>query len=335
MSRDSRRSSFSNNENNSHGELSPKVSLMYDESIDVPDAEDIQTPPPPGAVRVTSDHASTAASSTSNHRALLGIVTSRVNSEDSSAAACDACHPQGLETGGKGSSTGKALRQLSHPSSSEEDDDDESEEEVHAETIDGAYDPTEFEHLSVSPEVKELFTHITRYTPQTIDLEFNLRPFVPDFIPAVGDIDAFIKIPRPDNKEDGCGLNFLDEPSGKQSDPAVLDLQLRALTKQSSARLAVVKRIEHAERNSRTVDKWIRDISDLHRSRPPPSVHYSKKMPDIDTLMQEWPITVEQRLQEIGIPVPDIDCDLASYVDIICGKYFLSWKLFPTSAYQK
>lgn len=33
-----------------------------------------------------------------------------------------------------------------------------------------------------------------RYTPQTIELEYKLKPFIPDFIPAVGDIDAFIKV---------------------------------------------------------------------------------------------------------------------------------------------
>lgn len=27
-----------------------------------------------------------------------------------------------------------------------------------------------------------------------IDLEHKLKPFIPDFIPAVGDIDAFLKV---------------------------------------------------------------------------------------------------------------------------------------------
>lgn len=57
-----------------------------------------------------------------------------------------------------------------------------------------AYDPSDYEHLPVSQEIKELFEYITRYTPQTIDLEHKLKPFIPDFIPAVGDIDAFLKV---------------------------------------------------------------------------------------------------------------------------------------------
>ena len=36
-----------------------------------------------------------------------------------------------------------------------------------------------------------------RYTPQSIDLEHKLKPFNPDFIPAVGDIDAFLKVRKP------------------------------------------------------------------------------------------------------------------------------------------
>ena len=57
-----------------------------------------------------------------------------------------------------------------------------------------AYDPAEFEHLPVSSELKELFQHITRYTPQTVDLETKLKPFIPEYIPAIGDIDAFLKV---------------------------------------------------------------------------------------------------------------------------------------------
>ena len=59
----------------------------------------------------------------------------------------------------------------------------------------GVYDPAEFQHLQVSSELKELFQHITRYTPQTIDLEtLRLKPFIPEYIPAIGDIDASLKV---------------------------------------------------------------------------------------------------------------------------------------------
>ena len=57
-----------------------------------------------------------------------------------------------------------------------------------------AYDPAEFDHLPVANDLKELFQHIRRYTPQNIELDLKLKPFIPEYIPAIGDIDAFIKV---------------------------------------------------------------------------------------------------------------------------------------------
>ena len=58
-------------------------------------------------------------------------------------------------------------------------------------------------------------------------METKLKPFIPEYVPAIGDIDAFLKVPRPDGKEDSLGLIVLDEPSSRQSDPHVLNLQMR------------------------------------------------------------------------------------------------------------
>lgn len=72
---------------------------------------------------------------------------------------------------------------------------------------------------------------------QNLNLDFKFKPFVPDFIPAVGDIDAFLKVVPPDVAINGeayqtdlsyLGLTVLDEPAATQSDPALLHLQLRA-----------------------------------------------------------------------------------------------------------
>lgn len=202
----------------------------------------------------------------------------------------------------------------------EDEEDDDDDDDVAAPPPEGIYDPGEFEDLNVGAEIKELFSDILRYTPQAIDLETRFKPFIPEFIPAVGDIDAFIKVPRPDAASEKVGLSVLDEPAARQSDPSVLDLQLRAISKRSSGKQAVVKKVDsNTEKSAKSIDKWIKDISDLHRSKPPPSVHYSKPMPDIDSLMQEWPGPIEEILHETGMPTADYDCDTASYVDIICA----------------
>jgi hypothetical protein len=61
------------------------------------------------------------------------------------------------------------------------------------------------------------FLHQRSFEPDNIELDTKLKPFIPDYIPAVGDIDPFIKVPRPDGKPTGLGLEVLDEPAADQS----------------------------------------------------------------------------------------------------------------------
>ena len=53
----------------------------------------------------------------------------------------------------------------------------------------------------MSAEVRDLFQYIDRYKPQEMELETTLKCFIPEYIPAIGEMDAFIKVPRPDLKE--------------------------------------------------------------------------------------------------------------------------------------
>ena len=48
-----------------------------------------------------------------------------------------------------------------------------------------------------------------------------------------------MKIPKPDGQADDLGLRYLDEPSAVQSDPTVLELQLRAKSKKQQYGLTV------------------------------------------------------------------------------------------------
>ena len=47
------------------------------------------------------------------------------------------------------------------------------------------------------------------------------------------------QVPRHDGKADSLGLTVLDEPCAKQSDPHVLDLKLRSVTKQTTTKQMV------------------------------------------------------------------------------------------------
>ena len=44
--------------------------------------------------------------------------------------------------------------------------------------------------------------------------------------------------------------------------------------------------IENADKNPKEVMAWINDVAEIHKKKQPPSVSYSKGMPDIDSLMQ-------------------------------------------------
>ena len=88
---------------------------------------------------------------------------------------------------------------------------------------------------------------------------------------------------------------------------------------------------------------YIRDIGDVHRSKPPPTVHYQKAMPDIDDLMQvdschwqiihfvrywffkiclksvkkEWPEDFEEELRTTALPTADLAADLTTQVQVL------------------
>ncbi|VDK20992.1 unnamed protein product [Anisakis simplex] len=107
---------------------------------------------------------------------------------------------------------------------------------------------------------RQLLQFIEAYTAETITIEPILKPFLLDYIPAVGDIDAFIKIPRPDEVEDNLGLTVLDEPSAKQSDPTILGMQLRNDAKDVITTDAPVKKLDRADKNTREIEQWVTNI---------------------------------------------------------------------------
>ncbi|KAG7210229.1 hypothetical protein KM043_011779 [Ampulex compressa] len=274
----------------------------FDETIEVRNAEEIRSP-----------IGNRPVSSKRHKRGVIGENSSSV----------EAHSPRGKHEfrrySDNDNSFNKSLGIGSDPSDSEETDDDDIQATNTGKQVE-LYDPKQFEDLEVSTEVKELFQNIIRYTPQRIELSYKLIPFIPDYIPAVGDIDAFIKVARPDGVEDKIGLAVLDEPCTDQSDPAVLHLQLRSQCRSAGAtRQVVIKRVEDAEKNGKSIDKWIEDMNQLHRNKHPPTVQLSKQMPDIDALLQQWPAEVEDKLNEAQLDISELECDLPQLVDIVCA----------------
>lgn len=155
----------------------------------------------------------------------------------------------------------------------------------------------------LSQEMERLLEFIEMHTPQQIKLCANFKPFIPDYIPTIGDIDAFVKVARlltiqvPDpSKEDFLGLTDLDEPCANQSDPAVLDLQLRANAKQKISIQQVIRSIDGSEHVQ--IAAWISNMTQHNERVSHPAASYINPSPDIERLMQVWSEEIEAYLNE-------------------------------------
>jgi intraflagellar transport protein 46 len=225
--------------------------------------------------------------------------------------------------------------------SSEEDSDESEEEEVQVQTAAttqaagdggagskggataGTYNAADWTYLVDTTELKMLFDHIGRYAPKDCEIDTTLQPFIPDFIPTLGTSpDVFLKVPLPDGNDDPLGLELLDEPSGAQTDAAMMELQLRATSKVvgASHASATVRTMEGTQKEmSAQIDSWISNVAKLHKMNAPAEVQYSRDMPDIDGLMQVWPEDLEQALVGQTLPGPELEIELEYYARMICG----------------
>lgn len=140
----------------------------------------------------------------------------------------------------------------------------------------GAYNPAEFSGLQVSSEVRDLFEYIQRYKPQKIDLETKIKPFIPEYIPAVGEVDSFLKMPKPDGTKEDLGITVLDEPALNHEDKTVLELKYIQSKNVVRAAPMTVDAIENADKKPKEISRWINSVQDLHKTRPPPTVNYTK-----------------------------------------------------------
>jgi intraflagellar transport protein 46 len=128
----------------------------------------------------------------------------------------------------------------------------------------------------VSSEVKELFEYIQRYKPQKIDLDTKLKPFVPEYIPSVGEVDAFLKMPKPDGTKEDLGITVLDEPALNPEDKTVIELRYIQERNVVRATPMNIESIENADKKPKEISRWINSVQDLHKTRPPPTVNYTK-----------------------------------------------------------
>lgn len=176
--------------------------------------------------------------------------------------------------------------------------------------------------MGAADDYTALFGLISSFTPNPVDLQVHWKPFLPDLVPAIGSIDAFIKVPRPDGDLDELGLVIVDEPSISQSNPQILKMELReqyGLTSPDNQSDSYIGFIEDPQKNSKALTSWLESLEEIHRQRPPPSVIYSSKMPEMEALMEPWPDKFEDALKSLMIPSSELDLSFDDYARVICA----------------
>ncbi|KAJ3166722.1 Intraflagellar transport protein 46 [Geranomyces variabilis] len=206
----------------------------------------------------------------------------------------------------------------------------------------------------------ELFAFIDAYTPLETELPNTLQPFVPDYMPSIGDIDPMLKpapppLPRGSAAAAGStpavpnlGIAVLDEPRLAQTDPAVLDLQLRAAHKatlggggNSTAPTSKIRTLDLRSGSegagARALGQWIKSMGAIKGHATAEAVHYSNKMPDVEKLMEQWPEEVESAFKagEVDIPPAEIDLPLPDYSQLMCNMIDIPVYPSPHGAKRK
>ncbi|KAH8413388.1 hypothetical protein KR009_010502 [Drosophila setifemur] len=197
--------------------------------------------------------------------------------------------------------------------------------------------PDKWEALSLPGELKELFPYILKYTPQTIDTPFHLQPFIPEFVPAVGDVDALLKVQAPpllqaqrqremDDHLGKLGLWLLDEPSGTQSEPSLLNMKLRSVlsgSRRRNPRHASSASLIPTARSAKDIDKWISEVEQVHMTQ---SMFDAQPRKDIDALLEDWPRSFGDEETKNSLDQAYRSClqqniSLADYVKVLCERF--------------
>eukprot|EP00485_Elphidium_margaritaceum_P005929 CAMPEP_0202695212 /NCGR_PEP_ID=MMETSP1385-20130828/8859_1 /ASSEMBLY_ACC=CAM_ASM_000861 /TAXON_ID=933848 /ORGANISM="Elphidium margaritaceum" /LENGTH=346 /DNA_ID=CAMNT_0049351193 /DNA_START=24 /DNA_END=1064 /DNA_ORIENTATION=- len=200
---------------------------------------------------------------------------------------------------------------------------------------DAYYNPRDYDTLQVSSEIRRLFEYIERFKYNEIELETQLKPFIPEYIPSIGNVDCFIKPTRTttnyekQESEEKIGICYLDEPILHQSDPSTFYLKLTNESKQVSMnKHAKIGYIADAERNTNKLRKWIDNFKKIKSKTMSHDVNTEKlsNFPKVEEVMQPFMddkliefINHNQSQGRSVVPPYKIDLTLLEYSKIICN----------------
>eukprot|EP01084_Bolivina_argentea_P040715 75187_1 len=197
------------------------------------------------------------------------------------------------------------------------------------------YNPRDYDTLEVNNEIRRLFEYIERFKCNEIELETQLKPFIPDYIPSIGNVDSFLKptlsttnYDQQENNEK-LGIQYLDEPILNQSDPSTFYLKLSNESKQVSLnKHTKVSYIADAEKNTNKIRNWIDNFKKIKNKSLSNNVCIDtlSNMPKVEELMQPYIndkfnnyITDKINEKSDIIPSYNINMSLEQYAKIICN----------------
>ena len=172
-----------------------------------------------------------------------------------------------------------------------------------------------------APELAQIFSLISKFQPPDLDMAPHFKPFLPDLVPSIGAIDAFIKVPKPDGEQDPLGLTVLDEPTIGCSSPQILKMRLREKfgVVGGNEGDGYIGFIENPQKNYKALQAFLENYDEVITNRAAPTMSYSYKMPDLEELMQVWPDEMEQALESLPLPTADLDLSLVEYAQVVCA----------------
>lgn len=77
--------------------------------------------------------------------------------------------------------------------------------------------------------------------------------------------------------------------------------------------------INNAHKNPKQLNGWIADVEEIHKHRVAPTVFYSKKMPEIDSLMQVWEPEFENALNKTKLGDASVPLATEQLVLLACN----------------
>lgn len=177
----------------------------------------------------------------------------------------------------------------------------------------------DFEKLaSTNSDYKIAFSFMNRFQVNDIQLDSKLKPFIPSYIPSIGEVDAFLKPNKPDKSNEELGINIIDEPTIEGIDPDTFRLKLMYLKKNTGGYINInIPTISNAEKNPKDIQSWIDKIADLPKTSG--SVPYSKNMPKIEDLMQFWHEKMESAVSQFKLPDEKVNLSTDIYSKIVCN----------------